>query len=202
LVKIKLYIEGGGDSHLQDTEFRAAWAAFFEKVGLKALRKMPATFRGSTRNMTFDAYCTAVKNRRQDELPLLLVDSEDLVTTGPSVWKHLKARDGWNKPAGAGNQDAFLMITCMETWFVADRAALHQFFRGCWRNQALPQWPQLEAVEKTKVFKALAQATASCRTRKYSKGNVSFAVLQSIDPAEVEKACPAAKALLDRLRHI
>ena len=62
-MKIKLYIEGGGDSHLQDTEFRAAWAAFFEKAGLRALRKMPATFRGGGRAQTFDAYCTAVIER-------------------------------------------------------------------------------------------------------------------------------------------
>jgi hypothetical protein len=201
-VKIKLYIEGGGDSHLQDTEFRAAWAAFFEKAGLKALRKMPATFRGSGRAKTFDAYCTAVKNRKPDELPLLLVDSEYLVTTGPSVWKHLKKSDGWSKPAGAGTHDAFLMIACMETWFVADRESLKQFFHGCWRDQSLPKWPQLEAVEKTKIFRALDQATAACGARKYSKGKVSFDLLQSIEPAEVERGCPAAKVLLDRLRKV
>ena len=199
-MKIKLYVEGGGDSHLQDTEFRSAWAAFFEKAGLKALRKMPSTFRGGGRAQTFDAYRTAVKNRRPDELPLLLVDSEDLVADGHSVWQHLKERDGWTKPTGAGNNDAFLMISCMETWFVADRATLQQFFHDCWRNQSLPKWPQLEAVEKLKVFRALDNATASCGTRKYSKGKVSFVLLQSIDPAAVERACPAAKALVDRLR--
>lgn len=200
-MKIKLYIEGGGDSHLQDTEFRAAWAAFFEKAGLKYLRKMPATFRGGGRAQTFDAYCTAVKNRRRDELPLLLVDSEDLVTTGHSAWKHLNERDGWAKPAGAGSHDAFLMITCMETWFVADRVSLQEFFHGCWKDQSLPSWPQLEAVEKTKVFRALDQATASCGKRKYSKGKVSFELLKKIDPAKVENACSAAKALLERLRN-
>lgn len=200
-MKIKLYIEGGGDSHLQDTEFRAAWAAFFEKAGLRTLRKMPATFRGGGRAQTFDAYCTAVKNRRQGELPLLLVDSEDLVAAGRSVWQHLKQRDGWNKPAGAGSHDAFLMITCMETWFVADQTALREFFHGCWRDQSLPRWPQLENVEKTKIFRALDQATASCGARKYSKGKVSFELLQCIDPAEVERACPAVKSLLDRLRN-
>lgn len=81
-MKIKIYIKGGGDSHLQDTEFRAAWAAFFENAGLAVLRKMPATFRGSGRTKTFDAYQTAVKTRKPDELPLLLVDSEDLVSSG------------------------------------------------------------------------------------------------------------------------
>ncbi len=200
LVKIKLYIEGGGDSATQDTEFRAAWAAFFEKAGLGRLRKRPATFRGSGREQTYDAYKTAVKTRRPDELPLLLVDSEDLVAAGHSVWTHLKERDNWEKPSGAGDEDAFLMIACMETWFVADREALKRFFHNCWRDNALPQWPDLAAVEKTRVFAALEQATAGCGDKKYAKGKVSFELLKAIDPAVVEAACPSAKALLKRLR--
>lgn len=53
-MKVKLYIEGGGDSALQDTLFREGWRKFFENAGLKG--KMPATFRGGGRNATFDAY--------------------------------------------------------------------------------------------------------------------------------------------------
>lgn len=200
-MKIKLYIEGGGESHLQDTTFRAAWTAFFEKSRLRELRKMPRVIRGGGREQTFDAYCTAVRNRAPDELPLLLVDSEHLVATGASVWKHLKTRDGWTKPRDVGDQDAFLMITCMETWLLADRASLQRYFHGCWKDSALPAWPSLEAVEKLRVFRALDQATATCGPRKYAKGDVSFQVLSAIDPSKVETACAAAHALLERLRN-
>lgn len=199
-MKIKIYIEGGGDSRLQDTEFREAWAAFFEKAGLGALRKRPATFRGGGRKQTFDAYRTAVRTRKPGELPLLLVDSEDLVSSGHSAWQHLKARDGWEKPAGADEEDVFLMICCMETWFVADRGSLRSFFHDCWRDSALPQWPDLAVVEKTRVFAALALATAACGKKRYSKGKVSFDLLKAVNPAIVEQECPDAKRLLDRLR--
>jgi hypothetical protein len=199
-VKIRIYIEGGGDSHLQDTEFRAAWAEFFGKAGLKALRKMPATFRGSGRMQTFDAYQTAVRTRKPDELPLLLVDSEDLVASEHGAWQHLKARDGWEKPTGSGEDDVFLMICCMETWFLADRESLKRFFHDCWRDSALPQWSDLAAVEKSRVFEALASATAGCDKKRYSKGKVSFDLLKAIDPAVVAQKCPDAKRLLDRLR--
>jgi hypothetical protein len=199
-VKITIYIEGGGDSHLQDTEFRAAWASFFEKAGLGALRKRPATFRGSSRTQTFDAYQTAVKTCKPGELPLLLVDSEDLVSSGHGPWQHLKARDGWEKPAGVDDEDVFLMICCMETWFLADRESLKYFFHDCWRDNSLPQWPDLTAVEKPRIFKALASATAACGKKRYSKGKISFDLLKSIDPAIVEQKCPDAKRLLDRLR--
>lgn len=199
-MKIKIYIEGGGDSHLQDTEFRAAWSAFFKNAGLAVLRKMPATFRGSGRTKTFDAYQTAVKTRKPDELPLLLVDSEDLVSSGHGPWQHLKARDGWEQPAGVGDEDVFLMISCMETWFLADRESLKRFFHDCWRDNALPQWEDLATVEKSRVFEALASATAACGKKRYSKGKVSFDLLKSIDPTIVRQKCPDAKRLLDRLR--
>lgn len=197
-MKVKIYIEGGGDSRAQDTDFRAAWASFFEKAGLAG--RMPATVRCGGRNQAFDDFRTAVKNRRPDELPLLLVDSEDLVAAGRSPWQHLEERDGWTQPPGAGSDDAFLMIACMETWFLADRQSLLRFFHNCLRENALPQWPDLEAVEKRSIFARLAQATAGCGEKAYAKDKVSFELLKLIDPDVVARYCPGARRLLDRLR--
>ena len=45
-MKIKLYIEGGGDSHLQDTQFRAGWRAFFEGPGQQDIVAECAVFPG------------------------------------------------------------------------------------------------------------------------------------------------------------
>ena len=197
-MKIKLYIEGGGSSPTQATQFREAWKTFFLKAGID--RTLTAV-RGGSRNDTFDDYRTAVRIKRPDELPLLLVDSEDLVTGGNTEWQHLKMRDNWNKPSGAGDQDAFLMVCCMETWFLADREALKRFFHGCWRDNALPQWPDLEKVPKADVFDKLAAATDACGKKEYAKGKRSFEILKAINPAKVEKKCPGAKRLLDRLRN-
>jgi hypothetical protein len=201
MVKVKLYIEGGGgDSQLQDTKFRSAWRVFFEKAGLRELRKMPAVFRGGGRTQTYDAFFTAARVRKPDELPLLLVDSEDTPEEGHTVWQHLTACDGWKVPEGSSNDDAFLMVCCMETWLVADREALKRFFPE-WIDGHLPKWPNLEKVEKQSVFNALKGATAKCK-KPYTKGDVSFDALQIVDPATVENACPAAKRLLDRLRKL
>lgn len=197
-MKIKLYIEGVGDSALQDTLFREGWQVFFQKAGLTG--RMPKTFRGGGRNATFDAYQTAVRTKKPDELPLLLVDSEDLVAEGRSEWTHLKERDGWEQPSNSGDGDAFLMVCCMETWFLADREALKRFFHDCWRENAVPQWPNLEAITKERVFEKLALATAACGKKAYAKGKQSFEILKVIDPATVEAKCPGAKRLLDRLR--
>lgn len=100
------------------------------------------------------------------------------------------------------DDDAFLMICSMETWFVADRRTLQIFSGQHWRENALPKWEKLEEASKEQVFSALDRATAACRSRRYAKGAVSFKLLGEIDPAEVEKKCPAAKRLLDRLRSL
>jgi hypothetical protein len=199
-VRIKLYIEGGGDSHLQDTLFRQGWQRFFEKAGL--VGRMPATIRGGGRDQTFDLFQTAAKNRRPGELPLLLVDSEEIVPAGRTFWQHLNQRDGWALPEGANADDAYLMICCMETWFLADREMLRHFFGQEWRENAVPEWPHLESVAKARVFQALAQATQACGKKKYSKGRLSFELLGEINPATVETACPAAQSLLQRLRSV
>lgn len=198
-MKIKLYIEGGG-SKIPDGDFRAGWASFFKRAGLKD--RMPSPVRCGSRNDAYKDFRIAVKTRKPDELPLLLVDSEGLVAAGQTVWQHLQAQDRWNRPDGTGEDDAFLMICCMETWFVADRKALAAYFGQGWRDHALPQWPQLEEVPKERVFEALDKATADCGRKRYAKGKRSFDLLGIIKPVEVEKHCPAARRLLARLRGV
>ena len=79
------------------------------------------------------------------------------------------------------------MICCMETWFVADRGSLRIFFQDCWRDSALPKWPDLAVVDESRVFEALALPTAVCGKKRYSKSKVSFALLKSVNPVIVEQ---------------
>lgn len=193
----KIYAEGGGDGQLLDTLFRQAWTSFFKSAGLSG--RMPRVIRGQGRERTFDMFKRAVETARPGEVPLLLVDSEDPLQQGHTVWQHLKARDNWDKPAGAGADQAFMMVRLMETWFVADRGLLTRYFGTHFRGQHIPVWPSLEAVPKPTVLAALDRATAGC-SRPYAKGKVSFELLRDLDSALVEDGCPSAKALLDRLR--
>jgi hypothetical protein len=196
-VSVKIYIEGGGEGQLLDTLFRQGWKQFFEAAGFTG--RMPSVVRGQGRMQTFDLFATAVANPRGGALPLLLVDSEDPVEEGFSVWQHLEARDSWSRPAGAAEDQAFLMVQVMETWFLADRDLLKRYFGSSLRESHLRQWPNLEAVHKLTVFEALEKATAGCPKR-YSKGRVSYELLGLLNPQKVEAASPHAKELLDRLR--
>lgn len=203
MVTAELFIEGGGDPRSSRSKelmirFREGWGRFFRKAGLGP--RMPKVVRGGGRERTFSSFRIAAMNHSPEVLPLLLVDSETPVRTGHSVWEHLKTHGHpWQKPVGTRDDQAFLMVQVMETWFLADRNRLKEFFGSRFAEGPLQPWPDLEAVPKPLVLKALEDATAHCGT-KYGKGRVSFDLLARIDPALVEDACPHARALLDRLR--
>ena len=139
------------------------------------------------------------RDSRTGEVPLLLVDAEDAIAPGHSVWQHLKARDNWDRPSLTEEDQAFLMVRIMETWFLADRTLLRDYFGPQLREHHLKQWPALEEVPKQTVLTALELATADCQ-RKYAKGRVSYELLGRVNPTLVETTCPHARDLLVRLR--
>lgn len=193
-----IYIEGGGDrNHHLETSFRRAWRSFFQKAGLGG--SMPRIVRGGARNRTFELFSININNPAPDRIPLLLVDSENKVKKSHSVWEHLQTYDGWTKPSGTGDEHAFLMVQAMDSWLLADRAALQKYFGRGFRDKAIKQWSELEEIPKATVIEALRNATANC-SKPYAKGKVSFELLQRVDPSHVEAKCPHFKALLTRLR--
>ena len=193
-----IYIEGGGDRNENlERLFRRAWTKFFAAAGIEG--RLPRVVRGGSRSRTFDLFRKAAGNPSPNRVPLLLVDSEEAVQEGHSPWQHLSARDNWSPPGGAGDDQAFLMVQVMETWFLADRETLRRHFGTGFRENALPQWPRLEGVPKARVLAALRGATSHC-SPPFNKGTVSFQLLTKISPELVEIACPHAGRLFQRLR--
>lgn len=199
MVRVSLIIEGGGEGRRQSNTFRAAWRNFFQSAGLTINRLN--IVRGGSRNQTFDRFLSALRNAGADELPILLVDSEGPVRSGRSVWEHLQVNDRWARPQGIGDEQAFLMVQVMETWLLADRNAMRNYFGASFRENRLPSQRNLEEVPKETVLQSLARATADCN-QQYAKGAVSFEILARISSDAVSEKCPHAKAMLDCLRSL
>ncbi len=206
---VKIYVEGGGDGKDLQSECRRGFREFLEKAGLKG--KMPAIIACGGRYSAYKGYCTAISQR---EAAMLLVDSEAPVarehqTGEPDAWqpwRHLKARQGddWDRPPGAREADCHLMVQCMESWFLADRKTLNDFFGQGFRESALPSANRpIEDVAKDEVYRALKQASQSCKTKaEYGKGEHSFKLLALLDPAKVVAASPWAKRFVEALKHM
>jgi len=146
---------------------------------------MPSITACGGRNSAFDDFKTAL----EDEYPILLVDSEAPVTE--PAWEHLQDLDNWLRPNGAADDQAQLMVQCMETWCVADRSALRRFFGQHLQESALPALNDLEGRAKTDVQQALEHATRECvHNREYKKGKCSFRLIAEVDPRVLEEHLP------------
>ena len=204
---VKLFVEGGGEGKVLRTECRQAISEFLEKAGLVGC--LPRIVASGSRGQAFGDFCTAI---RSHEPALLLVDSEGPVppeyqTGEPDAWQpwaHLSQRvgDGWAMPVGATERHCHLMVECMENWFLADRAALAEFFGQGFLATALPAATRpIESVGKIQLYDALQAATNHCKTKaQYGKGEHSFKLLSTIDPLKVVDASPWAKRFVDETK--
>ena len=198
MVKVRVYIEGGGNSKLQHVQLRQGFNALFKKAGFAD--QMPGTFAGGGRESTFDAFKTAVAAGESDVYPMLLVDSEDPVNAA-TAWEHLRSREKtWELPAGVTDEQIQLMVTCMETWIIADRAALIRAFGPKLQTSALRPENDLETRLREDVQDALAHATRECgRDKVYSKGRRSFQVLAQLNPAVLKPRLKHFRRLIETL---
>ncbi len=204
-MSVKLYVEGGGDSDL-DSKCRRGFQELLKKAGFGG--RLPRVVACGTRLAAFDKFENALRYalRNGDEYPILLVDSEDPVdgadqpdAATDGAWRHLTRRDGWERPRGAQDDQAQLMVTTMETWLVADRPAVIAYFPGMNEN-ALPPDSELESRRKRDVIDdGLRRATQRSSKGRYDKGKHSFDLLGRVAPAELRRRLPHFRRFVDAL---
>jgi hypothetical protein len=188
LVKqIKLYVEGGGDCKEQHARCREGFRKLLEKSGFTG--RMPRIIAGGGRTATFDQFKTSVRGAGMSDYSILLVDSEEVVAGDQSAWAHLKVCNDWERPDGVAEDQAQLMVTCMETWIMADRAALRAYFGRSLHEDRLIPIESLEMRHRQLIHEALAEATRHCK-RNYRKGERSFTILAEIDPQMLKRYLP------------
>ena len=200
MTNIKLYVEGGGNSREQHARCREGFRKLLEKAGF--LGRMPRIIAGGGRRNTFDQFRTAIHNAKQNEYPILLVDSEDAINGNMTSWEHLKARDNWDCPYGAASDQVQLMVTCMETWIMADKTALLTYFGQCIVEDQLFPINNLEIRNRHDIQDALVAATHSCK-KTYRKGDRSFEILAELNPKILIVHLPHFAAFITSLdRHL
>jgi len=199
-VKVHIYIEGGGDGKQLRTQCRRGFRLFFEKA--LSGKKMPTLIACGSRNDAYKDFCTALKNAKKDTLPLLLVDSEAPFSGTNNQWAHLKKRDNWQQPTGATDEHVYLMVECMESWFLADRDCLKKYFGQGFSENALSGNENIETIPKAAIFRSLKNATRLSETKgAYGKGKHPFEILAKIAPNKVTAAAPNAKRLIKFLNN-
>jgi hypothetical protein len=190
---VVIYVEGGGETNYLK---RAVRRAFHDFLGQLNLRDQPRVHPSGSRSDAYDDFCQAVRERTR---ALLLVDSEGRIPPGSNPWAHLKQRDGWKKPRGADKEDCHLMVQCMESWFLADRALLSRFFGEAFSDRSLSANPKIEEVPKGAVQRGMENASRHSKKGKYAHGRISYEILACMDPHLIRQKSPWADRLFSDL---
>ena len=191
-MKVKIYVEGGGDRASDQSHCRKGFRELIEKMGFRG--RMPAIVASGGRDKAYKAFEIATTHvKDKDTLALLLVDSEEPLVkwheSSPAAlaWDHVKTRDNWVRPHGVDDDQLQLMVTCMETWIMADQETLKKYFGRNLHTRSLLFLGDLESQSRHDVKKSLEDATRDCgEGKKYAKGRRSFEILSKLDPNTLE----------------
>ena len=182
------------------------------RLGLEAFLN-PALERAREQNIRFTAiasgpidetikdFLDAVRDY-PDALVILLVDS-DRADNGRLI-ASIKSRSTWNARIGAGVQDnqIHFMVQVMESWFLADKDALANYYGRGFRLNRLPQNPNVEQVPGNDVIRGIASAASDTSKKTYHKTRHAPDLLRTIDPAKVRSAAPNCDNLFDALQRL
>lgn len=125
----------------------------------------------------------------------LLIDADAPLQA--DKWAHLTKKKNWQKPLNADETNTHLMVVTMETWLMADRAALQAYFKKDFNEKALPPLTNLENNLKPDEF--LHKAALKTGKAGYVKGRDSFALLEATNPMEARKHAPSLDNFLKAL---
>jgi hypothetical protein len=186
-VSVHIYVEGGGDRDEEKTACREGFKAFFQKIVPRG--QQPRIITCGSRQQAYKKFCAAI-NQNHGDVCILLVDSEAPVTS-KQVWQHLKLRqgNGWDRPLNTTEENVYLMVQCMESWFLADHEALAKFYGQGFNANVLPKQPNIERISKQEVYEALKAATRTTKTKgEYHKTKHGFKIIALLDPQKVGRA--------------
>lgn len=198
-MRVRIYVEGGPKSCHADglRRFKNGFKQHLVRLDplLNTLDVSPC---GSTEDTIRD-FARAVREQKTDCIVALLVDSDAPVTANTPA-QHLQPKlDSVNIHQNA-RANIFLMVQCMESWLVTDVAALEECFGKSLNASALPQNPNIEAVSKKDVLKALATAVKPTPKGPYHKVQHGAEILAALDPERVGQRSGHARNLHAFLR--
>ncbi len=186
-----IYIEGGGTGEQSkdvDIRCREGFRKLLENCRFQG--RMPRLVACGGRGAGLDAFTTALKTKPAAGFVALWIDSEEPLADLEAARDHLRACDQWPRPEGAEDEQLLFMTTCMETLFVADRAALGTHFGNELQVSALPPLNGLESRNRHEVQEDLVRATRNCPNA-YAKGKRSFQLLGRLGPEVLEAHLPS-----------
>lgn len=195
-MKVVVYVEGGGHQRKTLDDCRRGFGQLFEKVVGEG--QPPKVRACGGRAETFHDFQRDVRQAKEGFL-ILLVDSEAPVGANVTPWNHVRTQDSWKKPKNVHEDQAHLMVQCMESWFLADRDALSEYYKQGFLVNSLPGRANIEEIPKRDVEQRLERATRATQAGLYHKTRHGFDLLALIDPEKLRQKSPRARRFFEVL---
>lgn len=187
MADVRIYVEGGGDGPRGQSPLGWAYREFFSEFH----GKMPKVVACGGRGSAYDDFMTAVRVY-PDACVILLADAERPVVAPPR--QHLAQNpDNWNLGRVEDDQ-VHLMVQAIEAWFIADRAALADYYGQGFNENPIPGRPP-EEIPKDTLKNALKQAARQTGKKGYHEIHDGTRILARINPATVREKCPHCQRL-------
>lgn len=187
---VRIYFEG-------DPKLRSGFRSLFAGLQSASRRITPVPCKA---NAIAD-FMDGIKNY-PDAVNILLIDSEGPYT--PNLLQEVRQHDHWDTALGRQVTDDRLhfMVQVMESWFLADRATLRNYYGQDFAENRLPANRQVEQILKDDVINGLAAATRDAGKGRYHKTRHAPALLASLNPVQVRAAAPACANLFAALEQL
>jgi hypothetical protein len=198
LVKVVLYVEGGGDTRALQAPARQGMQQFLTLMGYQG--KLPKVVFCGGRSEALRDFSIAQQKAGSGTEILLLVDSEGPLPPQAKPSQYLGSRDGWSPPNNVSEENIHFMVQVMESWFLTQTEVFTAHFGGCLQRSRLPGVPPAgpEGVAKATMLKGVADAAADC-PKGYEKRRDGFELLGKLQREPLETKCPYAQRFLKRM---
>jgi len=234
--KVLLYVEGGHRDDVElDSDFESDNANFRRNLTRFVGRSLTCEIEGwsldvvlgggrdeAIKRFNDDAEEQVTEEQRRgraiNKVRVLLVDSEGAIRKGRKCKAHLNSQAAWQLGNKVAENRVFLMVQCMESWFIADPIGLEAYYRtkkltfdksvlteevqkvrAMFRSTGIEQIPKRNKKithnrEQVRNIPAFIISRA-LKERDYSKSH-GFGIIGLIDPAIVRASCPHCEDFL------
>ena len=181
VTELRIYFEG-------DVALRPGFHRFLNEI-VEAARSRQCRCRPIATGATpVEDFCDALQTHRE-AWNVLLLDSDGPIEGPLGDLCRAKGIDA------SQEESVFWMVQVMESWFLADIAALKAYFGNAFREGSVRWNPKVEEIPKADIIARLNKASG----RRYHKTKDAVKLLAMIDPAKVRRAAPNCERMFKRL---
>ena len=186
-MKVMIYIEGHSD-------LRKGFKIFFDSYFKKETSIKVFMCKGRP----IKEFCRAMPQNNTD-FKVLLMDAD--ILTPPDYIQSVKDRSEFKAcpEKDIADEQLHFMVQCMESWFIADKAKLVDYYGQGFRMNRLPRRSNVEEIPKEDVDNSIKGAVVDTNKRIYQKVRHATEILQIIEPQKVCERAPHCKRLFETL---